>query len=105
MNRKWIEHEGAYKLFFRPYDKDIEYAAITQDKDGDWIIVSEPLNIEYDILDAKTVEEAKEEVDVNKLIAEFSDMAGRCSLLTGDVEQEELLIQIIGTIAKVAMGR
>ncbi|MDB2016437.1 zinc ribbon domain-containing protein [[Clostridium] symbiosum] len=47
----------------------------------------------------------REEVDVNKLIAEFSDMAGRCSLLTGDVEQEELLIQIIGTIAKVAMGR
>lgn len=47
----------------------------------------------------------REEVDVNKLIAEFSDMAGRCSLMTGDVAQEDLLIQIIGTIVKVAMGR
>ena len=63
MNRKWVEFSGIYKLFFCPYDDDIEYAAITQDKDGDWIIVSEPLNIEYDILDAKTVEEAKEEVE------------------------------------------
>ena len=72
MNRKWIEHEGAYKLLFRPYDKDIEYAAITQDKDSDWIIVSEPLNIEYDILDAKTVEEAKEEVE-DKIRETFED--------------------------------
>lgn len=47
----------------------------------------------------------REEVDINKLIAEFSDMAGRCSLLTGDVAQEDLLIQIIGTIVKVAMRR
>lgn len=47
----------------------------------------------------------REEVNVNKLIEEFSDMAGRCSLLTGDVTQEDLLNQIIGTIAKVAMGR
>lgn len=45
----------------------------------------------------------KEEVNVNKLIEKFSGMAERESLLTGDVTQEDLLIQIIGTIVKVAM--
>lgn len=45
----------------------------------------------------------KKEVNVDKLIKTFSDMAKRESLLTGDVSQEDLLIQIIGTIAKVAM--
>lgn len=45
----------------------------------------------------------KEEVNVNKLIETFSDMAKKESLLTGDVSQEDLLMQIIGTIAKVAM--
>ncbi len=44
------------------------------------------------------------EIDTGKLIARFSDMAKRETLLTGcDVEQEDLLIQIIGTIVKVAM--
>lgn len=45
----------------------------------------------------------KEEVSVNKLIEAFSNMAGKGSLLTGNVTQEDLLMQIIGTIAKVAM--
>lgn len=43
-----------------------------------------------------------EKIDVNQLIEEFSDMADKGDLLT-DVTQEELLIQIIGTIAKVAL--
>lgn len=44
-----------------------------------------------------------EKINANQLIAEFSDMANRGSLLTGDITQEDLLIQIIGTIVKVAM--
>lgn len=48
-------------------------------------------------------EEMNEKIDVNQLIEEFSDMADKGDLLTGDVTQEELLIQIIGTIAKVAL--
>lgn len=44
-----------------------------------------------------------EMVNVNKLIEKFSDMADRESLLISNVTQEDLLIQIIGTIVKVAM--
>lgn len=43
-------------------------------------------------------------VDIDKLIKAFSDMAERESLLCGRcVTQEDLLIQIIGTIVKVSM--
>lgn len=45
----------------------------------------------------------KEEVNVKKLIEKFTDMADRGSLLTGDVSQEDLLVQIIGTIVRVAI--
>lgn len=45
----------------------------------------------------------KEEVSVNELIEAFSGMAEKGSLLTGNVTQGDLLMQIIGTIAKVAM--
>lgn len=72
MNRKWIEEDGIYKLLFIPYDDFLEYAAIKQDRDGDWIIVSGPLNIEYDILDAETIEAAKEEVEY-KIREAFED--------------------------------
>lgn len=42
-------------------------------------------------------------VDVDKLINTFRDMANRESLLAyGGVSQEDLLNQIVGTIAKVA---
>lgn len=48
--------------------------------------------------------EIKTEINVNKLIETFTDMADRESLLTrGGISQEDLLIQIIGTIVKVAM--
>ncbi len=46
----------------------------------------------------------KEEINVKKLIDRFRDMSKRESLLArGGVSQEDLLIQIIGTIAEVAM--
>jgi len=46
----------------------------------------------------------REEINVKKLIDKFRDMAKRESLLArGGVSQEDLLIQIIGTIAEVAM--
>lgn len=46
----------------------------------------------------------REEVNVNMLIATFTDMANRETLLaSGGVSQHELLNQIIGTIVHVAM--
>ncbi len=48
--------------------------------------------------------EMREEINVKKLIETFTDMANRGSLLAaGDVSQEDLLIQIVGTIVTVAM--
>ncbi len=46
----------------------------------------------------------REEINVEKLINRFRDMAKRESLLArGGVSQEDLLIQIIGTITEIAM--
>ena len=46
----------------------------------------------------------KKEVDVNELIDKFTDMANRETLLVrGGVSQQDLLMQIIGTIVVVAM--
>ena len=46
-----------------------------------------------------------ETVNVCELIETFENMANRGTLLTGrnNITQEDLLIQIIGTIVKVAM--
>lgn len=46
----------------------------------------------------------RKEINVNELINKFSDMANRGSLLAkGGVSQQDLLMQIIGTIVVVAM--
>ena len=46
----------------------------------------------------------KEEVNVKKLIKTFEDMANRESLLArGGISQQDLLMQITGTIVHVAM--
>jgi hypothetical protein len=46
----------------------------------------------------------KTEVNVEKLIKTFKDMANRESLLAhGSISQKDLLIQITGTIVHVAM--
>lgn len=45
----------------------------------------------------------KEEINSIKLIDRFSEMAERGTLLTGNISQEDVLIQIIGTIVKVSM--
>lgn len=46
----------------------------------------------------------RKEISVEKLIEKFTDMAERGSLLVGSgVSQEDLLIQIRGVIAEVAM--
>ncbi len=46
----------------------------------------------------------KREINVEELIKTFEGMANRGSLLAGDgVSQDDLLTQIVGTIAKVAM--
>lgn len=46
----------------------------------------------------------RKEVNAQKLINRFRDMANRESLLTGNVTQEDLLIQIVGTIVAEAMS-
>lgn len=44
-----------------------------------------------------------EKVNVENLIKTFEDMANRGTLLTGNnVSQQDLLMQIIGTIVKVS---
>lgn len=45
----------------------------------------------------------KTEINVEKLIERFRDMKNRGTLLTGNVTQEDLFIQIVGTICKEAM--
>lgn len=46
----------------------------------------------------------KTEINTEKLIARFEDMAKRKTLLSGmSVRQEDLLIQIVGTIVTEAM--
>ena len=46
----------------------------------------------------------KKEINAEKLIERFRDMKNRGTLLTGsDVTQEDLFIQIVGTICKEAM--
>lgn len=46
----------------------------------------------------------KDEINTKKLIERFEDMAKRETLLArGGVSQEDLLIQIVGTIVKFAM--
>ena len=46
----------------------------------------------------------KEEINVKKLIEKFDDMAKRETLLArGGISQQDLLMQIIGTIVVVAM--
>lgn len=48
--------------------------------------------------------ESKTMISAEKLINRFEDMANRGTLLCGkNVTQEDLLIQIIGTIVKVSM--
>lgn len=48
----------------------------------------------------------KEEINVKELIDTFRDMAKRETLLArGGVSQEDLLIQIEGTIIEVAMRK
>lgn len=46
----------------------------------------------------------KTTIDVENIITRFKDMAKRESLLTGNVSQEDLLIQIIGAIVVEAMN-
>lgn len=48
----------------------------------------------------------KDNINIYNLINRFTDMANRGTLLTGgDIKQEDLLIQIIGTIVKEAMEK
>lgn len=57
----------------------------------------------YDETNECKDKKTKEEVDVNRLIETFTDMANRGTLLArGGVSQQDLLIQIIGTIVHVA---
>lgn len=57
----------------------------------------------YDEANECENQKMKEEVNVNRLIETFTDMANRETLLaSGDVSRQDLLNQIIGTIVHVA---
>ena len=48
--------------------------------------------------------ELGQEVNVERLISKFRDMANRGALLTGEhITQEDLLVQIVGVIASESM--
>ena len=56
------------------------------------------------IYEMEKATESENMISANKLINIFTDMANRGTLLCGkNVTQEDLLIQIIGTIVKVSM--
>lgn len=58
----------------------------------------------YDETNECEDQKIKEEVNVNRLIETFTDMANRGNLLaSGNVSHQDLLSQIIGTIIHVAM--
>ena len=58
---------------------------------------------EYERLKGKVMK-LKTEVNVERLINRFEEMANRDALLVGeDISQEDLLVQIIGVIATEAM--
>ena len=56
------------------------------------------------IYEMEKATESENMISANKLINTFTDMANRGTLLCGkNVIQEDLLIQIVGTIVKVSM--
>lgn len=65
-----------------------------------------PTKYEREVWLREAVKASEEEtmISAEKLINTFEDMANRGTLLCGrNVTQEDLLIQIIGTIVKVSM--
>lgn len=62
MNKEWKAEGEAYILYFCPCGENSKCVIIAKTNDG-WIFSSEYLNVEYDFLSAKTLEEAKEEVE------------------------------------------
>ena len=65
-----------------------------------------PTKYEREMWLREAVKASEEEtmISAEKLINKFTDMANRGTLLCGrNVTQEDLLIQIVGTIVKVSM--
>lgn len=68
-NKYWKEelnknNEPLYVLYFRPFDDEKELIRFAKDKDGDYIYVSDLLNVEDDLLNDVeeniSIEEAKQ---------------------------------------------
>jgi len=70
----WVEQDGYYELHFEPYYEDLIIAKLTPSKDGEWIYVSNLLNVEYDEIYAASLQEAKEEIE-NKVEEHYQDQA------------------------------
>lgn len=67
-------------------------------------VTSKPQNNKWNTYLRLEIIGMRKEVNVNELIDKFSDMANRNTLLArGGVSQQDLLMQIIGTIVVVAM--
>lgn len=63
MDKCWIQKGDIHILLYTPYNDEEEFARIMWDADRDWICYSEPLQMEQTMLDADTLEEAKEEIE------------------------------------------
>ncbi|MFR6276725.1 hypothetical protein [Blautia sp. LMAG:75] len=63
MDKRWIQKGDIHILLYTPYYNEEEFARIMWDSDREWICYSEPLQMEQTILDADTLDEAKEEIE------------------------------------------
>lgn len=63
MDKRWIQEGDIHILLYTPYQDEEEFARMMLDIDGDWICYSGPLSMEQTVLDAESLEEAKEEIE------------------------------------------
>lgn len=63
MDKRWIQEGDIHILLYTPYQDEEEFARMMLDVDGEWICYSGPLSMEQTVVDAKTLSEAKEEIE------------------------------------------
>lgn len=63
MDKRWIQEGDIHILLYTPYQDEEEFARMMLDIDGEWICYSGPLSMEQTVLDAESLEEAKEEIE------------------------------------------
>ena len=65
MNKEWNYINGAYEFYFYPYEEDNLVLTFVQDKNNENVFwySSGMLKVEYDCIEARNVESAKEEFE------------------------------------------